>query len=101
MRALGDGIRLALIVHLAAGETSVGDLSRAVGLERSLVSHHLGLLRAARLGTPRRHGKRVHYTLNGRADADRIQAAGSALVITFEVDGFDVRVRLPALAGRT
>jgi len=75
-RMLGDPSRLRLMIHCRFAEPSVGELARALGLSESLVSHHLRLLRAARLVRARRDGRRVHYTL---ADAHVIHVISDML----------------------
>lgn len=60
-RLMGDPTRLRIILGCLAGPRSVGDIAERLGLSPSLVSHHLRLLRAARVMRGRRHGKQVHY----------------------------------------
>lgn len=60
-RLMGDPTRLRIILDCLAGPRSVGDIAERLGLSSSLVSHHLRLLRAARVMRGRRHGKQVHY----------------------------------------
>lgn len=60
-RLMGDPTRLRIILGCLAGPCSVGDIAARLGLSSSLVSHHLRLLRAARVMRGRRHGKQVHY----------------------------------------
>src|ERR1700748_2094615 len=62
-RLLGEPNRLMLVVSCLEGPRSVGDLTRQVGLSQSLVSHHLRLLRAARLLQARRRGKQMFYSI--------------------------------------
>ena len=62
---MGDPTRLAIIMACLDGEVSVGELARRLGLSASLTSHHLRLLRAARVLRGRRRGKQVFY---GAAD---------------------------------
>jgi DNA-binding transcriptional ArsR family regulator len=62
-RLLGEPNRLMLVVSCLDGPLNVGDLTRKVGLSQSLVSHHLRLLRAARLLQARRRGKQVFYAI--------------------------------------
>jgi rhodanese-related sulfurtransferase len=64
-RALGSPNRLELIEILAQGERSVEALSRACGLSVANTSHHLHVLREARLADARRDGLFVHYRLSG------------------------------------
>ena len=60
-RLMGDPTRLRIILGCLTGPRSVGDIAGRLGLSSSLVSHHLRLLRAARVMRGRRHGKQVHY----------------------------------------
>ena len=50
-RLLGDPSRLKILLHCEDGPKSVTDISEALELSQSLVSHHLRLLRGARLVT--------------------------------------------------
>lgn len=62
-RLLGDGSRLRIVLACLDGPHAVGELVAGLGLSQSLVSHHLRLLRAARLLKAERHGKQVHYSI--------------------------------------
>ena len=58
---LGDPTRLRIVLACLARPTSVGDIAAALNLSSSLVSHHLRLLRAARIVKAERQGKQVFY----------------------------------------
>ena len=60
-RLMGDPTRLRIILGCLSGPISVGDMAQRLGLSSSLVSHHLRLLRAARVMRGRRRGKQVYY----------------------------------------
>jgi DNA-binding transcriptional ArsR family regulator len=60
-RLLGDNSRLRIVLACLDEAVSVGDMAARLNLQPSLVSHHLRLLRAARLLRAERHGKQVHY----------------------------------------
>ena len=60
-RLLGDPTRLRVILTCLNEPRAVGDIADNLGISASLVSHHLRLLRAARLVRPERHGREVHY----------------------------------------
>lgn len=60
-RLLGDPSRLRILLACLGGPSSVGEIAAKVDLSISLVSHHLRLLRAARLVKARRDGKQVFY----------------------------------------
>ncbi|NQU56932.1 MAG: winged helix-turn-helix transcriptional regulator [Rhodospirillales bacterium] len=61
-RLLGDPTRLRIVLACLDTAESVGDIAHTVGASPSLVSHHLRLLRAARLVRAERRGKQVYYT---------------------------------------
>lgn len=60
-KLLGDPTRLRVILACMAGPLSVTEAAQRVGISTSLVSHHLRLLRAARLLRSDRQGKQVFY----------------------------------------
>lgn len=62
-RILGDPTRLAILLAIAANARPVGAVAEALCQSPSLVSHHLRLLRAARLVRGERQGKQVFYAL--------------------------------------
>lgn len=62
-RLLGDPSRLRIVLACLEGRCSVGALAADLGLSQSLVSHHLRLLRAARLLRAERQGRQVHYSI--------------------------------------
>jgi DNA-binding transcriptional ArsR family regulator len=62
-RLLGDPTRLAILLAVAADARPVGAVPEALRQSPSLISHHLRLLRAARLVRAERQGKRVFYAL--------------------------------------
>jgi DNA-binding transcriptional ArsR family regulator len=59
---LGDATRLRIVLACLAQPTAVGDIAAALTLSSSLVSHHLRLLRAARIVKAERQGKQVFYS---------------------------------------
>lgn len=60
-RLLGDTTRLRIVLACLHEPTSVGEIAAALDLTPTLVSHHLRLLRAARLVKFERQGKHVFY----------------------------------------
>ena len=62
-RLMGDPTRLRVILSCLPGPSSVGAMAQRLGLSSSLVSHHLRLLRAARVMRGQRRGKQVYYGL--------------------------------------
>ena len=64
-KALSDPTRLAVAVALArGGELCVCDLAWVVERSEKLVSHHVRVLKSARLVRSRRDGKMVMYALS-------------------------------------
>lgn len=61
-RLLGDYTRLRIVLVCRDEPVSVGEIASRLGLSLSLVSHHLRLLRAARVLRAERHGKQVFYS---------------------------------------
>lgn len=64
LQAMGNHHRLAVLVELAHGERSVGELRRAVGLRPSALSQHLAKLRTGGLVKTRRDATRIYYSLS-------------------------------------
>ncbi len=62
-RLLGDPSRLRIILSCVPGPISVGDIAEKLDLSLSLVSHHLRLLRGARLVKGERHSKQIFYEI--------------------------------------
>lgn len=60
-RLLGDPTRLKIVLTCLDGPIAVGDIAKVTGASQSLVSHHLRLLRAARLVRGTRRNKQVLY----------------------------------------
>ena len=76
LKVLADQTRLAVVAQLLEGPRHVGQLNAALGLEPSLLSHHLRVLRDAGLVESRRDGKAVLYQL---ARAVRAARKGKAI----------------------
>ncbi|MCQ8239287.1 ArsR/SmtB family transcription factor [Rhizosaccharibacter radicis] len=75
-RPLGEPDRLMLVVGCLGGARSASELAEASGISQALVSHHLRLLRAARLLQARRDGKRGG-TASGRSTPSRTAASAT------------------------
>lgn len=59
---LGDPTRLRIVLACVAAPVAVGAIAERLQLSTSLVSHHLRLLRAARIVKSERQGKQVFYS---------------------------------------
>ncbi len=60
-RLLGDATRLRIVLSCLDAPIAVGAIAERLQLSGSLVSHHLRLLRAARIVRAERQGKQVFY----------------------------------------
>lgn len=63
-KVFSDSTRIRILVALMSGEMCVCDISDALGMNQSAVSHQLRLLRTQRLVKFRREGKSVFYALD-------------------------------------
>ena len=63
-KIFSDNSRLRIIAALLEKELCVYDLTQALGMTQSAVSHQLRLLRTSRLVKNRREGKSVYYSLD-------------------------------------
>lgn len=63
-KAMGDRNRLRILLCLSRGEMCVCDLSEALELSESLVSHQLRVLRNLHLVRFRKEGKMAFYSLD-------------------------------------
>lgn len=70
LKVLADETRLKIVYILSRQELCVADIAEVLGSTASNVSHHLRLLRNARLVRHRRDGKLVFYAL----DDDHVEA---------------------------
>jgi ArsR family transcriptional regulator len=60
-RLMSDPTRLKIILACLDSPAAVGEMADRLGISASLVSHHLRLLRAARLLQADRRGRQVFY----------------------------------------
>lgn len=72
-RLLGDPTRLKILMFCLDGPKAVGAIADSLGISQTLVSHHLRLLRGARLVTSERHAKYVFYALADSHVSDMIR----------------------------
>lgn len=62
-RLMGDPTRLRILLAMLDGPRAVAALALASGASASLVSHHLRLLRGARIVRAERRGRQVFYAM--------------------------------------
>lgn len=58
---LGDPTRLSIVLSCLEAQAAVSEIAERLKVSSSLVSHHLRLLRAARIVKAQRVGKQVFY----------------------------------------
>ena len=63
LKVLSDSTRLAVMESLMDGARNVGELMEELGIEQSLLSHHLAILRDTGLVEATREGKTMIYQL--------------------------------------
>lgn len=63
LRLMGEPSRLRILLACLEAPGAVGELSARIDIPRSLLSHHLRLLRASRLLRATRNGKQMIYAL--------------------------------------
>src|SRR6187402_1238130 len=82
VRLLANPLRWQLLSELVRSDRAVRELTELVGERQSLVSYHLGQLRAGGLVRARRSsadGRDSYYTVDLVACRTQLQAAGGAL----------------------
>jgi DNA-binding transcriptional ArsR family regulator len=85
--SLADPTRLAIVQHLAAGESRVTDLAVSLQLAQSTVSEHVACLRDCGLVGGRPQGRQTFYSLTRPELADMLEAAEVLLQATgYKVD---------------
>lgn len=63
-KAVADANRVKIMLLLARGEMSVSAICRHFKMKQPSISHHLGVLKAAKVVDCRKEGKEVFYRLN-------------------------------------
>ncbi|KTD54650.1 transcriptional regulator, ArsR family [Legionella sainthelensi] len=63
LHLMGEANRLKLLITCLQGPKSVSELAEQLHLSVPLTSHHLSLLRSARLLVARREGKHIYYSI--------------------------------------
>lgn len=71
MKTLGHRGRLMILCQLAAGEKSVGELSKLLDIPQSPLSQHLSRMRQEDLVSTRRDAQTVYYSLKS-GEAEKI-----------------------------
>lgn len=62
--ALGDPIRLQIVFLLREQPLNVGEIANQFDISRPAISHHLKVLKEARVVHSKKFGQEVYYTVN-------------------------------------
>ncbi len=73
-KAISDPARVRIIYALADGELCVCELMLIMGMQQTVVSHHLKILKYANIVSDRKSGKWVNYSLADRRVLDVLKA---------------------------
>ena len=71
LKVLADDTRLAVVRLLLDGPRHVGEMNERIGIDQSLLSHHLKVLREGGMVISERDGKAVLYRLSPLVEAKR------------------------------
>jgi len=63
LKCIGEPTRLQMLKLLAEGERCVGELSKVLNKEQSLISHHLRALRECNIVKERQEAQKVYYKI--------------------------------------
>ena len=69
LKALADETRLGVVQQLLSGPKHVGEINEVLGVEKTLLSHHLKILRESNIVEAERDGKAVLYRLSPRVES--------------------------------
>lgn len=74
LQALSDDTRQQIILLVGMQEINAGQIAQHFELSRPTISHHLNVLRRARLLRARKEGKEMYYSLNKGYIVDTLEA---------------------------
>ena len=69
-KAISDPARVKVIYALAKSELCVCELMEIIGMQQTIVSHHLKVLKYAKIISDRKSGKWIYYSLTDRRAID-------------------------------
>lgn len=64
LKALADDVRLEILEILRKEEMNVTDITKRCSLSRPAISHHLQILKRAKILESRKEGKEIYYSVN-------------------------------------
>lgn len=63
-KAVADPSRIKIMMLLMKGEMCVSDICKHFNMKQPSISHHLNILKNAKIVSDRKEGKEVYYSLN-------------------------------------
>ena len=63
-KVFSDSTRLRILYAISEGEMNVQSIAETLGMEQSIISHQLRILRNNKLVRGRRDGKQIYYSLD-------------------------------------
>jgi ArsR family transcriptional regulator, lead/cadmium/zinc/bismuth-responsive transcriptional repressor len=78
LKAISDPARVKIIYALANGDLCVCELMGIMGMQQTVVSHHLKILKYARIISDQKSGKWVNYSLVDRRALDVLNSLGES-----------------------
>lgn len=80
MRALAHPLRMKILEYIdGSGKTQVNKIYNNLGIEQSITSQHLKILRLAGVVNAQKEGKFIHYTINYDIVARAVKAVNNFL----------------------
>ena len=73
-KAISDPARVKIVCALSKKELCVCDLMEIMGMQQTIVSHHLKILKYTNIISNRRSGKWVYYSLKDRRVLEVLKA---------------------------
>ena|SRR5258708_4311531 len=77
--AMGDPIRLQILLLLRSKPLNVGDIANQFQISRPAISHHLRVLKEANILESKKAGQEVYYTINKAYITDELRAIADKL----------------------
>ena len=74
LKALGDENRLEIVRQLMVSPKHVGDMNEHLGMEPTLLSHHLRVLKESGIVESTRDGKAVLYRLSPAVESRKVNS---------------------------
>ena len=84
---LSDPTRLAVVLECLVEKKSAGEIAKNLGVSPSLASHHLRLLRAAKMLRSERQGKHIFYEMADACVRDILNTMINHLFVHESNDG--------------